>query len=156
MAVDTFQAKAKAKRAVAPPLRPGVYAAYRGTVEIDRASVPVKPVSQYKPAALYAGLCVNISTRQANAFRYIASCSGVGRIVAGETIPRFFSDADGIACVLENGCARDMLGAGLVTVTSDGDGSMPDTTLTLTPLGFAHLQANKLLGADPEPSETTS
>lgn len=128
------------------PLRAPVYAAYRASIDIDRASVPVKPVSQFKPAELYASTAKNTSMRQARCFRYIANCAKLGTLKAGSTIPRFTIDADGTAICIENGCARDMLGTGLVTFKSTGDGSTPDTTLTLTEAGFVHLRNNALLG----------
>ncbi len=129
-----------------PALRPKLYAAYRAELEIDRASVPIKPASQFKPDILHAGTCANFTLRQARAFRYLANRAGVKIEKAGATVPRFTTDTDGVRVCLENGCGRDMLGAGLVTQPSGQAGTEPDAKLILSAAGFVFLRDNALIG----------
>lgn len=139
-------AKPKTVKQPKPALRPKLYAAYRAELEIDRASVPIKPASQFKPDTLHAGTCANITLRQARAFRYLANRAGVKIDKAGATVPRFTTDADGIRVCLENGCGRDMLGAGLATMPDKQAGTEPDAKLTLTETGFVFMRDNALIG----------
>lgn len=110
--------------------------AFYSALESNRASVPVKPLSAFKPApSSRHPIDRNPSTRQAAAIAAAFIGSG-SKLAAGASASRAF-ERDGMRVCIENGAMRDMLASGLVTVSGNG----ADETLTLTKAGATYVPA---------------
>lgn len=101
--------------------------AFYAAFEANRASVPVKPLSAFKPVATTAHpIARNPSERQAAAICAALSAAGV-KLADGAKAPRVF-ERNGVRVCVENGVLRDAVSSGLVSVT----GSSPETeTITV-------------------------
>ena len=111
------------------------------------ASVPVKPLSRFKPERLHANRSsFAMSPRQAAALAASAIANRV-MLVEGAILPRRMS-LNGVPMVIENGVGRDMLSSGMVTLVDDALGR---ETLKLTTTGFRYvlsiIDRNTLLSA---------
>lgn len=110
---------ARAERIAAD--RSAVAALYRA-FEANRASIPVKPLSAFKPVATTAhSVMRNPSVRQAAAIAVAFSAAGV-KLADGASAPRVF-DLDGKRVCVENGVLRDAVSSGLIRVS----GASPET-----------------------------
>lgn len=128
-AADATEAKpdprvARAERIAAE--RSDVNALY-AAFEANRASVPVKPLSAFKPVATTAHpIARNPSQRQAAAICVALAAAGV-KLSDGSKAPRVF-ERNGVRVCVENGVLRDAVSSGLVSVS----GSSPETeTITV-------------------------
>lgn len=101
--------------------------AFYAAFEANRASVPVKPLSAFKPVATTAHpIARNPSERQAAAICAALSAAGV-KLSDGAKAPRVF-ERNGVRVCVENGVLRDAVSSGLVTVS----GNSPETeTITV-------------------------
>lgn len=91
-----------------------IYAAF----EQQRASVPVKPLSAFKPTSTTAHpVARHPSIRQAAAIAVAFAAAGK-QLKPGISVPRVF-EADGIRSCIENGVLRDAVSSGLVSVSGD-------------------------------------
>ncbi len=140
------EAEAAAEAAPAPKAktqhRDTIYPAYRASVDINRGSVPIKPVGDFKIGDLHDhGKTKNFGDRMQPAFRYLANHASVNITDENASVPRYITDENGVACVLENGCGRDMLSSGFATLESTTNGNGRETTLTLTAAGFRSMQS---------------
>lgn len=108
--------------------RKAVHAIYHG-FEATRVSVPVKPLSAFKPATTTAHpIARNPSTRQAAAI-VLAFAATSNTLADGGKAPRVF-ERDGVRYCIENGVLRDAVSSGLIRVS----GSTPETeTITIAP-----------------------
>jgi hypothetical protein len=124
-------------------------AALYATFEAQRASVPVKALSAFKPSATTAHpIARNPSQRQAAAIAVAFAAAGL-KLIDGTAAPRVF-DVNGVRSCIENGVLRDAVSSGLVTVSGD----TPETeTIKLAPkasaaiaglIGSAAIKAGKL------------
>lgn len=119
-AASTTEAKpdprvARAERIAAD--RTAVSALY-AAFEANRASVPVKPLSAFKPVATTAHpIARNPSTRQAAAIAIAFAAAGK-QLKPGTSVARVF-EYDGRRCAIENGVLRDAVSSGLVSVAGD-------------------------------------
>jgi len=97
------------------------------TFEANRVSVPVKPLSAFKPATSTAHpIARNPSARQAAAIATAFSANGL-KLIDGTSAARVF-ELNGVRSCIENGALRDAISSGLVTVSGD----TPETeTITL-------------------------
>jgi hypothetical protein len=94
-------------------------------------SVPVKPLSRFKPERLHANRAgFAMSPRQAAALVASAVANHV-LLQPGAVLPRLIS-VDGIAMAIENGVGRDILSSGMAVVA---DATIGAETLTVTPAG---------------------
>ncbi|WP_298814712.1 GIY-YIG nuclease family protein [uncultured Sphingomonas sp.] len=97
----------------------------------DVRSVPIKPLSRFKPERLHANRTgFAMSPRQAAALVASAVANHV-LLRPGAVIPRLM-DVDGIAMAIENGVGRDILSSGMAVVADTAIGA---ETLSLTPAG---------------------
>lgn len=95
-------------------------------------SVPVKPLSRFKPERLHANRTdFAMSQRQAAALTASAVANHV-LLQPGAIIPRLMT-IDGIAMSIENGVGRDILSSGMAIIA---DGAIGVETLSLTPTGY--------------------
>lgn len=117
--------------------------------ELNRLSVPVKPLSAFKLAASSAHpVARGVSQRQCAAIAVAFAAAGV-KLAAGASAARVF-EIDGKPSAIENGVIRDAISSGLITVS----GETPESEmLTLTKnaavaisgqLGASLLKAAKL------------
>lgn len=102
-------------------------AAFYAAFEANRSSIPVKPLSAFKPQASTAHpIDRNPSVRQAAAICAAFASAGV-KLADGAKAPRVF-DLDGKRSCIENGAMRDAISSGLIAVS----GGSPETeTLTI-------------------------
>lgn len=117
--------------------------------DANRDSVPVKPLSAFKPEASTAHpITRNPSRRQAAAIA-VAFAAASGKLTDGGKAPRVFERGNVRVCI-ENGVLRDAISSGLITVAG---GSPEAEILTLKRgaaatiaglLGAAALKAGKL------------
>ena len=106
---------AKAERIAAD--RTAVAALY-AAFEANRASIPVKPLSAFKPVSTTAHpIARNPSTRQAAAIAIAFAAAGK-QLKPGTSVARVF-EFDGRRCAIENGVLRDAVSSGLVSVAGD-------------------------------------
>lgn len=123
--------------------RAAISAVYRG-FDAGRVSIPVKPLSAFKPVAAQPhpnGR--NPSERQISAFIAAAASSGV-HFVAGAVVPRRFDFIDpktgaAVPSCIENGCVSDALRSGIVTVADNDPGA---ETFTITAAGARYAVTN--------------
>ncbi|HEX8554666.1 MAG TPA: GIY-YIG nuclease family protein [Sphingomonas sp.] len=95
-------------------------------------SVPVKPLSRFKPERLHANRAeFAMSPRQAAALVASAVVNHV-LLEPGAVIPRLMR-IGGVAMAIENGVGRDILSSGMATLA---DPSVGAETLTLTRAGY--------------------
>lgn len=95
-------------------------------------SVPVKPLSRFKPERLHANRTeFAMSPRQAAALTASAVANHV-IMEADATIPRLMQ-IDGVAMTIENGVGRDILSSGMATLA---DLTVGAEVLALTPAGY--------------------
>lgn len=94
---------------------------YLALCEAGRLSIPVKPLSSYRPKqAKCHPMPRNYSERQAAAL--VASAIGSGAVlIPGVKLPRYFKFND-VPSVIENGCASDLIASGFVNLAGDGTG----------------------------------
>lgn len=86
--------------------------------EANRDSIPVKPLSAFKPSTTTAHpIARNPSTRQAAAISLAFAAAGK-KLSAGTSVPRVF-EINGIRSCIENGVLRDAVSSGLCTVSGD-------------------------------------
>ncbi|MEG8043846.1 GIY-YIG nuclease family protein [Sphingomonas sp. LR59] len=105
-------------------------------------SVPVKPLSRFKPERLHANRTdFAMSPRQASALAASAVANHV-LLQPGALVPRLMS-VDGIAMAIENGVGRDILSSGMATVA---DPTVGAETLALTEAGLGFIVS--VLGND--------
>lgn len=105
------------RRAAVAADRAAVFAVYAG-FNARAVSIPVKPVSSFKPKAAVAHVNPRSpSVRQSAAIAVMLAASG-NKLADGSTFPRI-AEIDGKPTAIENGCAADMLRAGLVSVSGD-------------------------------------
>ena len=106
-----------ARKAVIAADRAAVAALYAG-FNSAAVSVPVKPVSGFKPVSATPHANARRPTvRQSAAIATMLAASG-NKLADGSTFPRI-AEIDGLNVAIENGCAADMLRAGLVSVSGD-------------------------------------
>lgn len=126
-------------------------AALYAVFESQRASVPVKTLSAFKPASTTAHpIARKPSQRQAAAIAVAVAAAGK-KLSDGVSVPRVFERENGLRVCIENGVLRDAVSSGLVSVTGD----TPETeTIKLLPksaaaisglIGSAALKAGKLV-----------
>lgn len=95
-------------------------------------SVPVKPLSRFRPERLHANRAgFATSPRQAAALVASAVANHV-LLQPGAIIPRLMH-VDGIAMAIENGVGRDILSSGMAVVA---DATIGSESLALTPAGY--------------------
>lgn len=95
-------------------------------------SVPVKPLSRFKPERLHANRTeFAMSSRQAAALTASAVANHV-IMEPGATIPRLMR-VDGVDMAIENGVGRDILSSGMATLA---DSTIGAEALALTPAGY--------------------
>jgi hypothetical protein len=98
-------------------------------------SVPVKPLSRFRPERLHANRAeFAMSPRQAAALVGSAVANHV-LLQPGAVIPRLMG-VEGIAMAIENGVGRDILSSGMATVA---DPTVGAETLALTEAGFGFI-----------------
>lgn len=117
-----------ARKAVIAADRAAVAALYAG-FNSAAVSVPVKPISGFKPVSATPHANARRPTvRQSAAIATMLAASG-NKLADGATFPRI-AEIDGLTVAIENGCAADMLRAGLVSVSGDNPA---DETFTILP-----------------------
>lgn len=95
-------------------------------------SVPIKPLSRFKPERLHANRTeFAMSSRHAAALAASAVANHVV-VEAGAIIPRLLH-AEGVAMAIENGVGRDILSSGMALIA---DGTVGAETLSLTLSGY--------------------
>lgn len=106
-----------ARKAVIAANRAAVSELYAGFNSVA-VSVPIKALSAFKPsAATPHANARKPSIRQSAAIATMLAASG-NKLADGATFPRI-AEIDGVTFAIENGCAADMLRAGLVSVAGD-------------------------------------
>ena len=95
-------------------------------------SVPIKPLSRFRPERLLANRSgFAMSPRQAAALAASAVANGV-LLAVGAIVPRLLT-IEGTTMAVENGVGRDILSSGMAVVA---DGTVGAETLALTSAGF--------------------
>jgi hypothetical protein len=98
-------------------------------------SVPVKPLSRFKPERLHANRTdFAMSQRQAAALTASAVANHV-LLQPGAVIPRLMT-VDGIAMSIENGVGRDILSSGMATIA---EGTVGAEGLRLSSSGYRYI-----------------
>lgn len=98
-------------------------------------SVPIKPLSNFKPERLYANRSkLAMSPRQAAALAASAILNGV-LLAAGAVVPRLLS-LNGVLMAIENGVGRDILSSGMATL---GVGDVGRESVVLTKEGYRYV-----------------
>ena len=85
-------------------------------------SVPIKPLSRFKPERLHANRAeLAMSSRQAAALA-ASAVANHAVIQSGATVPRLVQ-VDGVAMAIENGVGRDILASGMATLADSTVGA---------------------------------